>query len=194
MNPPTSFSSPEADREPPLFERIEEATKYEGQVISVVEAKFRSPNGEEVTREIARHPGAVCIVPIVRKDIVMVRQFRASTDRNLLEIPAGKRDVAHEAPEVTAERELQEEVGLKTEKMILLGEFFNTPGFCDEYSYCYLALDCQPVQDNRQGLEEELMTIERVPLEQARTLILQGELIDAKSMLGILLALQYLDG
>ena len=194
MNPPTSFSFSEASREAPLFERIKEAVKYEGQVISVIEAKFRSPNGEEVTREIARHPGAVCIVPIVREDIVMVRQFRASTDQNLLEIPAGKRDVAHEPPEVTAERELQEEVGLKTEKMILLAEFFNTPGFCDEYSYCYLALDCQPVQDNRQGLEEELMTIERVPLEQALTLVTQGELIDAKSMLGILLALQYLDG
>ena len=78
--------------------------------------------------------------------------------------------------------------------MILLAEFFNTPGFCDEYSYCYLALDCQLVQDNRQGLEEELMTIERVPLEQARALIARGDLIDAKSMLGILLALQYLDG
>ena len=194
MNPPRSFSSSEADREPPLFEQIEEAVKYEGHVISVVEAKFRSPNGEQVTREIARHPGAVCVVPIVSEEIIMVRQFRASTNQNLLEIPAGKRDVAHEPPEGTAERELQEEVGLKTEKMILLAEFFNTPGFCDEYSYCYLALDCQLVQDNRQGLEEELMTIERVPLEQARALIARGALIDAKSMLGILLALQYLDG
>ena len=194
MNPPRSFSSSEADREPPLFEQIEEAVKYEGHVISVVEAKFRSPNGEQVTREIARHPGAVCVVPIVSEEIIMVRQFRASTNQNLLEIPAGKRDVAHEPPEVTAERELQEEVGLKTEKMILLAEFFNTHGFCDEYSYCYLALDCQLVQDNRQGLEEELMTIERVPLEQARALIARGDLIDAKSMLGILLALQYLDG
>lgn len=194
MNPPKFFSASTGDRESVSFEQIDETIKYEGQVISVVEANFRGPNGEEVTREIARHPGAVCVVPIVESDIVMIRQFRPSTDQHLLEIPAGKRDVADEPPDITAKRELQEEVGLKAGKMVLLAEFFNTPGFCDEYSYCYLALGCEPVPDNRQGLEEELMTVERVPLSEARTLIASGELIDAKSMLGILLTLQYLDG
>ena len=102
--------------------------------------------------------------------------------------------MADESPHLTAERELQEEVGLVSKDWILLAEFFNTPGFCDEYSYCYLALDCEPVPDNRQGLEEEYMSIERISLQDAGASISEGDLIDAKSMLGILLALQYLDG
>ncbi len=163
-------------------------------MISVVEANFRGPNGEEIKREIARHPGAVCIVPIVDDEVIMIRQFRPAINNYLLEIPAGKRDIENEPPYATAARELQEEVGLKSKQLHLLAEFFNTPGFCDEYSYCYLALDCEPVEDNRQGLEEELMTIEKVPLQNIPKLIAEGELVDAKSLLGILLTLQYLDG
>ncbi|HJM28746.1 MAG: NUDIX hydrolase [Acidimicrobiales bacterium] len=193
MNPQKSFRNPK-ERAITSFEQIDETIRYEGDVISVVEANFLGPSGEKIKREIARHPGAVCIVPIVGSDIVMIRQYRPATGRHLLEIPAGKRDVADESPHLTAERELQEEVGLVSKDWILLAEFFNTPGFCDEYSYCYLALDCEPVPDNRQGLEEEYMSIERISLQDAGASISEGDLIDAKSMLGILLALQYLDG
>ena len=88
---------------------------------------------------------------------------------------------------------MQEEVGLSTEKLVEIAQFFNSPGFCDEYSYCYLALDCEEVPDNRQGVEEEHMVIERVPLSQALTLVSTGSIIDAKTIIGISLAMQYLN-
>lgn len=170
------------------FEPIDEVLKHEGPVVSVYEGRFRAPDGEILLREIIRHPGAVNVVPIVDGHAVMVRQYRAAIDTHLLEIPAGKRDVDGEAPIVAAARELQEEVGLAAGTMTLLCEFHNTPGFCDEYSYCYLATDCTPVEADRQGVEEEQMTIEHVPLVDVPAMIAAGEITDGKSIIGLLMA------
>jgi ADP-ribose pyrophosphatase len=89
---------------------------------------------------------------------------------------------------------LQEEVGLSTQNLVELAQFYNSPGFCDEFSYCYLALDCEEVVDDRQGLEEQYMSIERVSLSEATSFISSGEIIDAKTIIGISLAIQYLNG
>tara|TARA_B100000902_G_scaffold158543_1_gene154531 strand:+ start:2924 stop:3466 length:543 start_codon:yes stop_codon:yes gene_type:complete len=177
----------------PEFKSLNNKLRFQGKITSVYESDFRAPNGEQITREITRHPGAVCVVPIIASDIVMIRQFRPAIGNYLLEIPAGKRDIDGEPPDVTARRELQEEVGLSTNNLVELAQFYNSPGFCDEYSYCYLALDCEDVTDDRQGLEEEYMTIEAVPISQASTLVTSGKIIDGKTIIGISLALQYLN-
>lgn len=177
----------------PEFKSLNNKLRFQGKITSVYESDFRAPNGEQITREITRHPGAVCVVPIISSDIVMIRQFRPAIGNYLLEIPAGKRDIDGEPPDVTARRELQEEVGLSTNNLVELAQFYNSPGFCDEYSYCYLALDCEDVTDDRQGLEEEYMTIEAVPISQASTLVTSGKIIDGKTIIGISLALQYLN-
>ncbi len=170
------------------FEPIDESLVHEGPVVSVYQGRFRAPDGQILIREIVRHPGAVTVVPVIGNDAVMVRQYRAAIDVHLLEIPAGKRDVAGEAPIDTAARELQEEVGLRAGELTLLCEFHNTPGFCDEYSYCVLATDCTPVSADRQGVEEQQMTIERVALADVIDLIAGGEIVDAKSIIGLMLA------
>jgi len=77
--------------------------------------------------------------------------------------------------------------------LVELAQFYNSPGFCDEYSYCYLALDCEEVDDDRQGLEEQYMSIKRVSLLEAASYIASGEIIDAKTIIGISLAMQYLN-
>ena len=177
----------------PEFKSLNNKLRFQGKITSVYESDFRAPNGEQITREITRHPGAVCVVPIIASDIVMIRQFRPAIGNYLLEIPAGKRDIDGEPPDVTARRELQEEVGLSTNNLVELAQFYNSPGVCDEYSYCYLALDCEDVTDDRQGLEEEYMTIEAVPISQASTLVTSGKIIDGKTIIGISLALQYLN-
>ncbi|MDG1846175.1 MAG: NUDIX hydrolase [Acidimicrobiales bacterium] len=173
------------------FEPIEEKLKFDGTLVSIYEGRFRTPSDEVVIREIAKHPGAVCIVPLVGEEVIMVRQYRSAANQYLLEIPAGKRDIPGESPEATAHRELIEEVGLKAGELQLMSEFYNSPGFCNEYSYCYLATDCVPVQDNRQGIEEEHMEIVRVALADVASLISEKRIIDAKSILGILLAKEY---
>ena len=73
-----------------------------------------------------------------------VRQYRAPLDTELLEVPAGKRDVASEPPELTAARELAEEAGMEAGRLELIGHFYNSPGFSDEESWCFLARDLSP--------------------------------------------------
>jgi len=158
----------------------------------VFEATVRGPNNELLNREITRHPGAVCIVPLDGSTITMIRQYRCAADQYLLEIPAGKRDLAGEPPEETARRELIEEVGLSAGKLHLLGEYYNSPGFCDEYSYCYLATDCSSVPDNRQGPEEECMEIVQVELDDVVGMIAEKKIIDAKTIIGLMLAKEHI--
>ncbi len=103
----------------------------------------------EFERDVVHHPGAVSVVPIIDggasgHQVILVRQYRAAIDAELLEIVAGKRDVAGEPPEVTARRELAEEVGMVAGRMELLAEFYNSPGFCDEHSCVFLGLDLEP--------------------------------------------------
>ncbi len=132
------------------------------------------------------------MVPLDGSTVTMVRQYRSAADDYLLEIPAGKRDLDGEPPEETAYRELIEEVGLRAGELHLLGEFYNSPGFCDEYSFCYLATDCVQVPDNRQGLEEEYMEIVHIELEDVARMIADKRIIDAKSILGLMLAKEHI--
>ena len=171
------------------FRKLSERLVFEGALISLGEGTFEGPDASSFTRDVVHHPGAVSVLPYdADGTVLLVRQYRAAVDRELLEIPAGKRDVAGEAPELTAHRELAEEVGRKAGRMELLGTFFNSPGFCDEYSYTYLARDLTEVPLDAQSVEEAAMTIEPVPFSAALELITAGEITDAKTIIALLLA------
>jgi 8-oxo-dGTP pyrophosphatase MutT (NUDIX family) len=173
------------------FRRLGEHELYRGPLITVARGTFQAPNGETFERDVVHHPGAVSVVPVLRGDageVLLVRQYRAPVDRELLEIPAGKRDVAGEAPAETARRELIEEVGMRAGRLELLAEFYNSPGFCDEHSFVFLALDLVPTNADAQGVEEQHMTIERVALDDAPALIRSGAILDAKTIIGLTLA------
>jgi ADP-ribose pyrophosphatase len=178
----------------PPFRKLAEREIYRGHLISVGAARFAGPDGEEFDRDIVHHPGAVSCVPIVDgTHVIMVRQFRAAIDDDLLEIPAGKRDVEGEAPELTAHRELEEEIGMRAGRMVKLAEFYNSPGFTDEHSFVFMGLDLTEVgAPDPQGPEEHVMTIERVALDDIPALIRGGQLMDAKSIIGISLAREQL--
>jgi 8-oxo-dGTP pyrophosphatase MutT (NUDIX family) len=170
-----------------------ETTIHEGHSIRLVEAHFTSPSGATFTRELVRHPGAVSVVALHDDDtVVLERQFRSALGRNLLEIPAGKLDVPGEDPQAAAARELAEEVGLAATTWTRLAVFHNSPGFTDERSITYLAQGLSEVPTDKQGHEEEAMTIERVPLADVPGLIASGDLEDAKSIIGLLLTLRLL--
>ena len=112
----------------------------------------------------------------------------------LYEIPAGKRDVAGEPPEVTARRELIEEVGLQAERLRPLIQLLHSPGFCDEVNHLFLATGLTEVARAVDGPEEEHMTIERVPLSDAIAMVRSGVIADAKTVVGLLLAEAVLSG
>jgi ADP-ribose pyrophosphatase len=133
------------------------------------------------------------VVPLLDDGrVVLVRQYRAPIDRLLLEIPAGIRDVGGEPPVETARRELAEEVGLEASSIELLCEFDNSAGFSDERVLVYLATGLSSVVDARQGIEEQHMTVEHVDLADVDALIRDGELTDAKSVIGLTLTLRRL--
>lgn len=180
-------------RSPSGFRFLQEREVHEGYAIRVVVADYETPDGEVMTRDVVRHPGAVSVVPLDGDEIVLVRQFRAPAEEDLLEIPAGKRDVADEPPAETALRELAEEVGLTTSTpLVPLSEFYNSVGFSDEYSYVFLATDLEAVPLDRQGPEEEHMTIERWPVTEIAAGIADGRIKDAKTVIGLLSALRHL--
>jgi 8-oxo-dGTP pyrophosphatase MutT (NUDIX family) len=176
------------------FRKVDEEIVFEGHLISVAKGTFEDPGGNRFERDLVHHPGAVSVVPVFedKGTVLLVRQYRAAVDRLLLEIPAGKRDVDAEDPEVTAARELAEEVGMRAGRLEKLAEFFNSPGFCDEHSFVYLATDLQEAEISAQGVEEEHMTIEEVALDDVPSLVTSGELVDAKSIIGLALAREVL--
>ena len=175
------------------FRYLGETVLHTGHVISLVRTENRAPDGMTFEREVVRHPGAVSVVPVHDDgDVVLVRQYRAPIDQMVLEIPAGKRDVVDEPLEVTAGRELAEEVGLQAARFELLVKFHNSIGFCDEESFVFLGTGLTPTTMDRQGVEESHMDIVRVPLADTRDLIARGEITDAKTVLGLTFALDRL--
>ncbi len=174
------------------FRKLDERIVWTGTLVSAGTGTFVDPDGNEFERDIVHHPGAVVVVPVIDGDVILVRQYRAAIDGELLELPAGKRDVTDEPVELTAHRELEEEVGMKAGSMLQIAEFYNSPGFCDEHSFLFLATELTPCATSFQGHEEQHMTIERVALDTVPALIAAGELVDAKSIVGLLVAREHL--
>jgi 8-oxo-dGTP pyrophosphatase MutT (NUDIX family) len=168
------------------FRRVREGTVWSGRVISAAVVQIEGPDGVH-EREIVHHPGAVAVVPWHDDGtITLVRQYRAALEAELLEIPAGLRDVADEPPEETARRELVEEAGLSPGTLEHLVTFHNSPGFSDESVVVYLATDLTEVAHDRQGAEEEHMVVERIPAADARAMVLDGRITDAKTVVAVL--------
>jgi 8-oxo-dGTP pyrophosphatase MutT (NUDIX family) len=179
-------------RSPSGFRRLREREIHSGHVITLVEGEFETPEGEVISRDIVRHPGAVSVVPLDGDDVVLVRQYRAAVEKDLLEIPAGKRDVVDEPPAETARRELVEEIGFTADDLVPLATFYNSVGFSDEFSHVFLATGLRPVPMDRQGPEEMHMTIERIPVDEVASAIATGRIVDAKTIIGLLGALRHL--
>jgi ADP-ribose pyrophosphatase len=165
--------------------------------LSLDELVLEAPGGDVANRVVVRHPGAVVVVPVVADGLaaLLVRQYRVAAGTELLEVPAGKRDVDDEEPAVTAARELDEEIGFAPGRLVKLAEFFNTPGFCDEYTHLYAALDLVDSDGpTPTSLEEKQMVVEQVALADIEMLVARRRLVDAKSIIGLLLTRQYLAG
>jgi ADP-ribose pyrophosphatase len=161
--------------------------------LRVLDERWSGPDGEVFARVKVEHPGAVVAVPVVGDDVLLVRQFRTAVRRYLLEIPAGKRDVPGEPPDEAVRRELEEEIGMRPGRLVPLVEFYNTPGFCDEHTVLYLATDLEPIAERHElRAEERDMRVVRLPLGVAIRMIGDGEIVDAKTICGLLLAARHL--
>ncbi len=175
-----------------VSERTIRSTRiYAGRVVSLRLDDVELPSGRAETREIVEHRGAVAIVALTpTRDVLLVRQFRSAVGRRLLELPAGTMEPG-ETGEACAQRELAEEVGMRAERWRPLGSVFPSPGFLTEVVHLFVADDLSP---QTAAAEEEDLEVVSVPLPEARGLVLAGEICDAKSVAGILLASSVLGG
>ena len=158
---------------------------YAGRLVRVARDVVRE--GEQTyVREVVAHPGGAAAVPVFDDGTVaLVRQYRHPARRYVLELPAGKLDPG-ERPEQTAARELEEELGLVAGRMEQLSEFYTTPGFCAERLWVFLATDLSETPSRRE--EDEIIEVVRMPFERARRMAAEGEIDDAKTIIGLLLA------
>lgn len=137
-------------------------------------------------REVVHHAGSAVIVPVFDDGTVaLVRQYRHPAVRYLLEVPAGTL-AKGERPEIGAARELKEELGLDAARLEKLSEFFVSPGFCEEKMWIYMATE---LSEGEQALEEdEILDVVRLPIADALEMITSGEIEDAKTIIGLMLA------
>jgi ADP-ribose pyrophosphatase len=165
------------------FEALGGETVYHGRLVDVRIERFRHADGEEVTREVVRHRGAVGIVAHDDEHVWLVRQPReAIGEPALLEIPAGRLDVAGEQPLQAAQRELAEEIGRGAGSWEPLVTYYTGAGFTDERVHLFLATDLHPAHAD--SGEEERIEIVTWPLRELDAAI--AECRDAKTLIGLL--------
>jgi len=159
---------------------------FEGRVVSLRVDEVLLPDGGTSTREVVDHRPAVVIVPIDDSgNLLMVRQYRYAVGETLLEAPAGVVEEGEE-PDETAQRELQEEVGRISGNLRKLGEFWATPGFCNELMHAYVARDLS--HSSLAADDDENITVVPVPVAEALDMIASGAIRDAKTIAVLLLA------
>lgn len=147
-------------------------------------------HGEPAVRDVIRHPGGVGVLPVDSEDVILVRQYRVAVGRAILEIPAGKLDVPGEPLEASAARELEEETGYCTQRLLRLGSMLSSPGYTDEVIHLFAADGIVGTVRRPDGAEEHLAEVVRVPIGEALEMVDRGEIDDAKTQMALLLWLR----
>lgn len=157
---------------------------FNGKVFDVQKHSVKLLNDSIVTREQVLHNGGVAIVAIDSNDMIfMVRQYRFGADITTLEIPAGKLE-KDENPYDAAMRELREETGYRADKLKSLGECLPTPAYCSEKIYLYLADNLEFCGQNLD--DDEFLDVEKYHIDELCKMILNNEIVDAKTQIAIL--------
>ena len=165
-------------------------TIYKGKIFDVRVDAVREGD-VEYERDIVVHSGSCVIVPVYPDNtIVLVRQYRHAAEKHLLELPAGTLEPGEDAL-TAAKRELEEEVGITAKKMEKLCEFYVSPGFLTEKMFVYMATGLTETAQNLE--DDEILTIERIPIQNTMLMIQEGQIEDAKTIVGLMFANQKLE-
>ncbi|MBS7369012.1 MAG: NUDIX hydrolase [Oscillospiraceae bacterium] len=158
--------------------------KFDGRVVKLFVDKAELENGEVVSREVIRHPGGVCVLPLDEdNNVLFVEQFRYPHGRVLLEIPAGKLEYGEKHYDCGL-RELKEETGCTCDRYDYLGSLIPTPAYCGEVIHMYLA---RGLHYGAQKLDDdEFLDVKKIPLEKAVEMIMNNEIADSKTQIAIL--------
>ena len=161
-------------------------TVFAGYVFTVDRDRVLLENGAATERDVVRHSGAACIVPLDEDGgVYLVRQFRYAGGEELWELPAGRLEEGEGALE-TAKRELEEECGLAAAEYVDLQSVYPSAGYSGEVIHIWAAKGLRPVPMHLD--EEEFLTPAKLPLEEAVDMVLRGEIRDGKTVAGLLKA------
>lgn len=164
--------------------RIDRKEIYKGKIFTVAEDTIEFENGKIAKWDLVLHSGAAAIVPITEDgEVILVRQYRNAEDGEVLEIPAGKLEKG-EDPFECAKRELEEEVGYKSDNIQKICSMYSAVGFSDEKLYLYMAKDL--VVGEQKLDEDEYIEVEKYPIRKAVKMIFTGEIKDSKTIVGLL--------
>lgn len=165
---------------------------FSGRIINLRQDEVMLPNGRKSTREIVEHPGAVALVAIDKnQEILMVRQYRKAVEKDLLEIPAGKLEKG-ETKETCAKRELMEETGYFPKDLKYITSFYTSPGFSNEIMHLFFAQKLE--RKTREADFDEYLKMEKIPFQKAINKIFDGEIMDGKTIIGLLFAYRLMKG
>jgi len=170
------------------MERIFSRHIYSGRVISLRSDTVRAPTGREHVADVVAHPGGVVVVAEEGSSLLFVRQFRYPVAEDLLECVAGTLEPG-EAPELAANRELEEEAGFRASHLVSLGAVYSAPGFCTELLHIFLAEGLTP--SYRPQDEDEDVVLVRLAPDEALRLASAGKIRDAKTLAALLLYQKY---
>jgi ADP-ribose pyrophosphatase len=166
---------------------------YRCKIFDVWEEEFSLPHGKATRQSMIDHKPTVAVVAVNDKnEILLIKQYRRAVEQNLLEIPAGTIDHEAETPLLCAKRELAEETGFDAAEFIALFAGYLLPGYCNEYMYFFLARDLFPAPLPPD--EDEFIEVLPTSFADAQAMATNGAIIDAKTVLGIILAAPYVNG
>lgn len=169
---------------------IKQTEIYKARIFSLWGGQVELDNGEVATREYIRHSGGVAIVPVIDGNVILIRQFRISIERELIELPAGRLE-PDEEPLNCAARELEEEIGYRARKLIPIASYFASVGNSNERMYLFLALDLEKTERRLEAderIREVVMSLETVKQKLA-----DQEFEDSKTIIGLREAIAYLE-
>ncbi|MDA8753476.1 NUDIX hydrolase [Candidatus Marinimicrobia bacterium] len=173
-----------------IEKKIKTIEVYQGDLLHLQKDSVELSNGRISTREWIRHPGAACCIPILpNSEIGLIKQFRYAIGEEMIELPAGKLN-KNEKPIECAIRELEEEIGYKTQKVTLLTEIHPAVGFCNEKISIYLAEELKKTKINLDS--DEFIELIPTKLNKALELIENGIITDAKTIIALLWYEKYL--
>ena len=159
---------------------------FRGSFLDVIMDEVILPDGNTGTREWINHPGAICCIPVLENgNICLIQQYRYSVRKHMIELPAGKLDIG-EKPKDCAKRELEEEIGYKANNIKLLTVMYPAVGFANEKMYLFIAKELKKTKINLD--QDEFIQLVPKKLEEAIQMIWDGQISDAKTIIGLLWA------
>ncbi len=166
----------------PGFKKIASNLIYRARIFELKAVTMSAPDGHRFRHEVIFHPGAAVIVPILKGErFVLIKQYRAATNRVIWEFPAGTLE-HREAPLACAKREIVEETGFQARKWRKLVSFYPAPGISTEFMHIFLASDL--IQKKTELDKDEFIETEIVSFKRLQKMMLDGTIVDAKTMIG----------